>query len=166
MKHNLYLVRHATTRSGQFYNHDRERELKPEGVEDAIKLGNYIQTSGLSVSLIFSSHAERAKATSLLIAKAINYPVEKILHSEKIYPGALVDMLALVQQTPDSVENILMVGHYPSIVDLHDYLSDYKKSAMATSEMSAINFNAAWADLSEGCGKFVFDYHPLYKPNG
>ncbi len=166
MNHNLYIIRHAPTRSGEFYKRDIERELKPEGVAEAGALGKFINASGATIDLIISSHAVRAKATSLLIAKAINYPDEKILCSEKIYPGALADMLALVQQTPDSVEDILMVGHYPSIVDLHDYLSDRKKSAMLTSEMSVINFTVAWADLSEGCGKFSFDYHPLYKPNG
>lgn len=160
MTHQLFIVRHAQTRSSQYYKSDKERELKPQGIDEAIVLGKYLSANNYNINLIISSYAERARATAHLIASEINYPIHQIQYSEKIYSGTMNDLLTLIQQTSDAVENLLLVGHYPAIVDLNNYLSDSNKTSMETCELICLNFDSSWSALGEASCILKMNYHP------
>jgi phosphohistidine phosphatase len=162
MTHHLYIIRHAQTHSSQYYNSDKERELKPEGIAEATQLGKFLKANNYNADLIISSHAERAKATSRQVAAEINYPGQRIHFAEKIYSGTMNDLLSLIQQTPDSIEHLLLVGHYPTIVELNNYLSDSQKMSMETCELTLLNFNSGWSGILEGSGEHILSYHPSY----
>ncbi len=162
MTHHLYIIRHAQTHSSQYYNSDKERELKPEGMVEATQLGKFLKANNYNADLIISSHAERAKATAQRVAAEINYPVTQIHFEEKIYSGAMNDLLTLIQQTPDSIQRLLLIGHYPTIVELNNYLSDSQKMSMETCELTLLNFNAGWSEIFEGSGELILNYHPSY----
>jgi phosphohistidine phosphatase len=162
MTHHLYIIRHAQTHSSQDYNSDKERELKPEGQVEATQLGKFLQANNYNVDLIISSHAERGKATAHRVAAEINYPVHQIHFSEKIYSGSMRDLLALIQQTPDSIGCLLLIGHYPTIVELNNYLSDSQKMSMETCELVFLNFSTRWSEIVEGSGEHILNYRPSY----
>lgn len=162
MAHNLFIVRHAQTHSGQHYNSDKERELIPEGITQATQLGKYLNALNYNVDLIISSDAVRAKTTALLIAAEIKYPAHQIQFDEKIYAGSLHEVLDLIQQTPESIEHILMIGHYPTIVEVNNYLSNTQKTIMETCELTLLNFDTQWSALLEGMGELKLNYHPPY----
>lgn len=162
MIHHLYMIRHAQTHSSQYYNSDKERELKPEGIAEATQLGKFLKANNYNADLIISSHAERAKATAHQVAAQINYPAQRIQFAEQIYSGAMNDLLTLIQQTPESIEHLLLIGHYPTIVELNNYLSDSQKMSMETCELTVLSFNTGWSTIVEGSGDFILNYHPSY----
>jgi len=162
MNHHLFIIRHAQTHSSQYYNSDKERELKPEGLLEATLLGKFLNSNNFDADLIISSDAERAKATAQQVASEINYPAQRIHFAEKIYSGAMNDLLALIQQTPDSIERMLLIGHYPTLVELNNYLSDSQKMSMETCELTLLSFNASWSEIYEGSGVHILNYHPSY----
>jgi len=160
MPHNLFLIRHAQAHDSQVYNADKERELKPAGIIEATELGKYLKASCYHADLIISSDASRAKATARLIASEIHYPSHQIHHVEKIYSGDIRNLLTLIGQTSDSVEQLFMVGHNPTILELINYLSDTQKNSMQPCELSVLTFNERWSQLSAGCGICTLNYPP------
>jgi phosphohistidine phosphatase len=156
------MIRHAQTHSSQYYNSDKERELKPEGIMQAAQVGKHLCSLNYAFDLIISSDAARAKTTALLVASEVNYPAHKILINEKIYSGTMRDVLELIQEIPDSVEHLLLIGHYPTIVELNNYLSDSQKPGMHTCELTVLTFNTRWSELAEGTGVLKLNYHPSY----
>lgn len=160
MPHNLFLLRHAQTHSSQHYNSDKERGLKPEGSKQASEVGKFLNASHFNIDLIISSDATRAKVTALLVAAEIKYPEHKIQLTEKIYSGSTKEILELLVSTPDYITNVLLVGHYPTIVELNNYLSESRKSGMETAELTLLNFETGWAELFEGAGNTKLNYHP------
>ena len=106
IQYNLFIIRHAQTLGGQYYNSDKERALKPAGIAEAIQLDKYLSNSDYAIDLIISVDAECAWATALLLANEINYPIHKIQFVEKTYSGALPDLLKVIHETPDSVNTL------------------------------------------------------------
>lgn len=162
MPNNLFILRHAQTHSGQHYNSDKERELKQEGIAQATQVGKYLKEQQYQVDLIIASDATRAKSTALLVAAQINYPPHHIQFAEKIYSGLMNDMLMLIQQAPDSIKHILMVGHCPTIIEFHNYLSEAHKTSMETCELTLFNIEGRWSEIVAGAGEIKLNYHPSY----
>jgi phosphohistidine phosphatase len=163
MNRNLFLVRHAQPHHSQSYNSDKERELKPEGILQANQLGKYLNESNYNINLIMTSDAVRAKTTATLIANTINYPTHQIKWAEKIYSGGLNELLAILKETPDDTQHLLLVGHNPTISELAIYLSGAPMLSMSTCELNLIQINTMWTELGDGCGKHVLSYQPAYK---
>lgn len=162
MPNKLFILRHAQTHSGQHYNTDKDRELKPEGIDQATLLGKFLNSSNYQIDLIIASDAVRAKSTAMLVAAEINYPIHQIQFAEKIYSGAMDDLLAVIQKTPDSVKQVLMVGHCPTIVELNNYLSNSQKNNMETCELTLFNIEGGWSELVSGAGEVMLNYRPSH----
>lgn len=158
MPNNLFILRHAQTHSSQHYNSDKERELKPEGISEATRVGKYLKAHNYNVDLIMTSDAARAIATAMLVAAEINCPVHQIQLVEKIYSGTMRDLLSLIQEAPNSVNHILMVGHCPTIIELNNYLSASQKASMETCELTLFNIDVAWSELFAGAGEIKLNY--------
>ncbi len=162
MTRKLFLVRHAQPHNDQQYKSDKERELKPEGFLQAAALGKYLNQSNYAIDLIVASDSVRTTTTATLIASTINYPTHQIILTERIYTGGLPDLLAIINEIPDSVQHLLFVGHNPTISELNNYLIGSQTSNMATCELNLININNGWNELTEGCGHVIVNFQPSY----
>lgn len=162
MPHHLSILRHAQTHSSQHYNTDKARELKPEGIAEATQLGKYLHTFPHPIDLIISSDAVRAKTTAMLVANEIHYQSKQIQFEEKIYSGSVRELIRLIEHTPDSVHHILMIGHYPTIVELNNYLSGSQKGSMETCELTVLRFEQGWSSLMEGSAESILTFHPTH----
>ena len=160
MIRNLFLVRHAQPHHDQPYNSDKARELKPEGVLQAEGLGKFLNESNYSIDLIIASDSVRTITTATLIAQTINYPSNQIKLVEKIYSGGLQDLLTILNEIPDAVQHLLLVGHNPTISELNNYLTGLSTSSMSTCEMNLIRMNNRWDELIKGCGEIVVNFQP------
>lgn len=161
MTRNLFLVRHAQPHHDQLYKSDKERELKPEGILEASQLGKYLLESNYNIDLIIASDSVRTTATASLIARTINYPVDQIMWSEKIYSGSLGDLLEVINRIPDGVQHLLLVGHNPTISELNSYLTGLQHANMSTCELNLIRTVKPWRELAESCGQGVLNYQPF-----
>jgi len=157
----LYLVRHAQAESGQSRGTDRERALTYKGQQDAIQLGEYLTKSNSNINLIISSPAIRALSTAYLIAGRINFDLKHILTEESIYSRNELDILKLLNNFPESTHEVLLVGHYPTIVELYNCLTTNEiKPSMDTAELCSLKFDGPWSEVTSGSGSRGSIFHP------
>ncbi|MBX2916194.1 MAG: histidine phosphatase family protein [Cyclobacteriaceae bacterium] len=160
MQRKLYLVRHAQTVPGTASLKDEMRTLTSAGVAVSKQVGEFLKQKNSNLNLILSSPAERTKQTSLLIAQQfITQP--KIRLERTIYNGDVLDLLKLLTTLPDTLQEVMLVGHYPTVVDLHNYIaSNNKLMVMNTGELVALTIETNWQKLMGGAAYFEYTFLP------
>lgn len=103
----LILMRHAT--AGGAYR-DSERPLIPDGEADAGAAGRWIRESLPPVDVALCSSAVRTRQT--LAATGIDAAISYL---DELYGAGVDDILAAVQQVPESARTVLVVGHAPGV---------------------------------------------------
>jgi phosphohistidine phosphatase len=162
MQRKIYLVRHAQATSGIAQISDEARTLTREGQLCSIQVGTFLKQKNSNLNLIISSHALRAHETALAIRSVFNETIpirlEKTLYSE-----SKLEILKLLASVPEEVATVMLVGHYPTVVELHNYLASNKQlDSMQTGEMVALTFDSSWAALTGGVALHEYTYHPAY----
>lgn len=157
----LYLVRHAQAEGGQPKQTDKERALTHQGQQDAIQLGRYLKKITTTIDLIISSPAHRAQSTAWLIARQIDVEPNHTQVEECIYSSSKKEILKLLNALNDSIKEVLLIGHYPTIVELYNYLAmDESKTTMNPAELRSLTFEVSWAELSGGTGSKGSAFYP------
>lgn len=129
-------------------------------------MGKVLANKQLSIDLIVSSPAKRAKKTAKKIAKQIAYPKEKIVFNQEVYNARIADILTIIHQTPVEINNLMLVGHNPTLTDLANLLcKDFHVENIPTTGVFAIAFPCdKWTDVEENLGTFLFfEYPKKYK---
>ncbi len=106
----LLLVRHATAAAGSV---DADRPLTAGGARQAAAIGSWLEQAGVVPDRVLASPALRARQTWELTG----LPLEPIV-DPRIYDNTVEDLLAAIQETPDDVRTVAVVGHNPSIGEL------------------------------------------------
>jgi phosphohistidine phosphatase len=163
MQRKLYLIRHAQAVSCTASLKDEMRTLTPVGEAVSKQVGEFLKQKNSNLNLILASPAARTKQTSLLIAKQLT-TLPEIRFEQAIYNGNIMDQLKLLTTLPDALLEVMLVGHYPTVVDLHNYLaSNNKLMAMNTGELIAFTIETNWHQLTGGAATFEYtcDLHLL-----
>jgi len=144
----LYIVRHAKS-SWEFPElNDDERPLLPKGKKRTRKVISYLLEKQTRVDLIISSHAVRAYETAKLIAKAIDYPVDRIDVRSRLYHADTDDLLNQLFAVPDEIDSVMMVGHNPGFTRFASYFDSAAPDWLPTSGIVKINFNTSrWNEI-------------------
>jgi phosphohistidine phosphatase len=108
----LYLVRHGT--ATDIAASDAERELTREGQEEARIVGVALAELGVKPSRVWSSPLARARQTAEIVAQVTKFRGEVELLDE-LTNGTSTPTLLKVLHSYSSGEEILMVGHMPSL---------------------------------------------------
>lgn len=160
MQRKLYLVRHAQALPGTFSIKDEIRALTAAGEAVSKQVGEFLKQKKSNLNLILSSPAERTKQTSLLIAQQFTTQPE-VRFEHAIYNGDVMDQFKLLTTLPDALHEVMLVGHYPTVVDLHNYLaSNNKLMAINTGELLVLTIETNWQQLTGGTATFEYTYHP------
>src|SRR5687768_1175410 len=109
----LILVRHAKSSWKDQDLTDFERPLNKRGKRDAPFMGGLLKKITQSPDLIISSPAARALSTAKIIAKELDFPVDKIKKDIKIYLAEEVELFKIVKKISDKHQRIILVGHNP-----------------------------------------------------
>jgi phosphohistidine phosphatase len=152
----LLLIRHAKSSWEDENIDDLERPLSDRGKREAKSLGKLLAKNGIKPQLIISSPARRAKKTANKIVKQLNYPEIKIKINSLIYSGSLSSLLTLVNSLDKEIDQVFIIGHDPSIMELGNYLSNANIKKLSTSGFMLINFSEiSWKDITKGRGRLV-----------
>jgi phosphohistidine phosphatase len=154
----LHLVRHAEAEGAHPRHTDKDRALTHQGQQDALQLGDHIKASDCTINHIISSPAIRALSTAYLVARQINFETKYIQTEERIYSGGKIEILKLLNALSESFTEVLLVGHYPTIVELYNYLTLESKTTMSTTELCSLKFEIPWSEVTGGSG-FTFNPH-------
>jgi len=122
MTKTLLLMRHAKSSWKDEALGDHDRPLNKRGQHDAPRMGQLMCEESLLPELVVSSTAERARATSALVAEAAGYDGEVLLTADLYHAGA-TDIVAVVHRLDDRYRSVLLVGHNPGMVDLLERLT-------------------------------------------
>lgn len=165
MKH-LFLVRHAKTEVIRYDITDFQRNLKNRGINDSNLIAKKLLLKDAIPDLIISSTANRAIQTANLFAKNLNYPEEKIVQLDKLYDGFTThDFLEMLNKYGEDKDNIMVVGHNPSIEYLAFNLSQEFYDYVPTCTVIGIEFKVdKWSEIEARTGEIsLYEFPNKYK---
>jgi phosphohistidine phosphatase len=117
---NLYLLRHgiAVEPGTPGYTKDADRPLTPKGERKLLKIADAMKALELQFDRVLFSPYVRARGTAVIIAKELG--LEKILQKcDALTPsGSLREVIDTVNHLKPAAENVLLVGHEPSMSEL------------------------------------------------
>src|SRR5437899_2174425 len=119
----LFLIRHAKSSWDDTALPDKDRPLSDRGRRDAPKMGKRLAKRDVKPDLILSSPARRALTTAEIIAKKLDYKRKNIVVEDRLYSGAVHDLLNVVQKLGDKLERVMLFGHNPELTELAHPLS-------------------------------------------
>jgi len=140
----LLLVRHAQAGTAPL---DVDRPLTGHGEAQAAAIGAWLAERALVPDRVLISPARRAVQTWALAAGRLTGAAEPIVDT-RIYDNTPDAVLAAIQETPDGVRVLAVVGHNPSIGALTSELDDGRGPAVAR-ESVAIGFPAGGVAVFE-----------------
>ena len=157
----LYLLRHAESTEKQPGESDKERDLTPVGVREALLIGNYLLKENTSFDQVLSSPAQRADATARLIADAMKFDAERISKQEALYEASTRTLFQFILQLDDQCQTVLCIGHNPSISYLAESVTKAEIGDMPSGGLAIIKFNIhSWKEVSQGNGELQNFIYP------
>jgi phosphohistidine phosphatase len=161
MSKHLFLLRHAESGEKSFGQTDKERELTTNGIREARLIGDFLLKGGYNFDLIVSSTANRASSTIQIVANAMRSGSEKIAFEDNLYEASLRTFMEYINQLDDGKNQVMCVGHNPTISYLSEYITNATISDMAPGGLVIIKLNLpSWKEVTKGCGEFVHYIYP------
>jgi len=137
----LYIIRHAKS-SWEFTNlSDEERPLIEKGIKRSKKIAKYLKGKNVKADIIISSHANRALNTAQIIAKKIDYPLEKIIIDKKIYGSGIDNLFNIIYGISNDYNSAILFGHNPTFTNIANYFLDEKIDNLPTAGLVCIEFD-------------------------
>ncbi|MGW5273280.1 SixA phosphatase family protein [Streptomyces sp. NPDC004044] len=162
----IVLLRHAKAEWSQ--DSDHERPLAERGRKDAPVAGRKLVDSGIVIDLALCSTAVRTRETwKLAVHEMPHRP--KTVYEERLYEASLGELIALLNETPDDVQNLLLIGHNPGMHAVADALAGsaegetmarMTRGGFPTAAFAVIEFSGSWKGVEHGAGKLVEYWTP------
>lgn len=157
----LYLLRHAQSSERQPGESDKERELTPAGMREALLVGTYLYKENTKIDQVICSVARRADATGRLIADAMKFDPERVSNQEALYEASTRTLFQFILQLENQYHNVLCVGHNPSISYLAESITKAEIGDMPTGGLAIIKFNiSSWNEVDQGNGELQNFIYP------
>ena len=122
MERDLVLLRHGKSDWSRPVA-DSERPLKKRGRKAARRVGCWLAAQGWFPEQILVSPARRTMETVERLCSELGCTPEQVTLVPAIYGGEAEELLALIRQTDDRVQRLLLVGHNPGLEDLVEFLA-------------------------------------------
>lgn len=139
----LVLVRHAKSDWGDPSLRDHDRPLNGRGRKNAPDMADRLAATGVSVDLILSSTAVRARTTAQAFAEALDAPLE-LIPELYLASGSTLLGAARLAATRNGFETIMVVAHNPGITDLANELSGGGIHHMPTAAVARFELAGGW----------------------
>lgn len=158
----LYIVRHAKSSWRDLDLSDFDRPLKGRGVKDAYRVGERLKEREIIPDLIFTSNAIRALHTAIILARCIDFPLQRIMIREQIYHSDKDILFGLISEVSEQYDTLMLVGHDPTVTHfINHFLNDRKLDKIPTSSVIEIKFMAeSWKVLKKSSGKTITQILP------
>lgn len=151
----LYIVRHAKSSWSDFGASDFDRTLNSRGEHDLPLMGEELKKLDVKPDYIISSPAVRAITTAKGLAEVLGFSSEKIDEHPNTYESSAEEMLKSIRSVPDTVNELMIVGHNPSVSFLVQDLANDWINKFSTCGCYAIEFNEqSWKNIIRGKKKF------------
>ncbi|MFJ8543602.1 SixA phosphatase family protein [Streptomyces sp. NPDC093586] len=116
----IILFRHAKADWPQMSDH--ERPLAERGRKEAAEAGRRLADTGIPVDQALCSTAVRTRETwKIAVAEFPHRP--KTVYEERIYDASPGELIAVLNELPDDLRNVLVIGHNPGMEGLTEILA-------------------------------------------
>ncbi|MFE1907859.1 SixA phosphatase family protein [Streptomyces gardneri] len=162
----IALLRHAKADWNQ--ESDHERPLADRGRADAPVVGRRLAETGIGFDLALCSTALRTRETwKLAVHELPERP--RTVYEERLYEASLGELIALLNETPEDVDDLLLIGHNPGMHALADALageaegdvqSRMNRSGFPTSAFAVLTFSGSWKSVELGVARLTHFWAP------
>ncbi len=157
----LYIVRHAKAEDRALSMADHDRNLLPDGIMAAARMGRHLQSLHITPGLLISSTANRARDTARTMAEQLSFDLDAIEYDSELFQGGTKAYLAVVNSLPNSVDAAMIVGHNPDVSYFSEYLTHEQIGTLRKGAVVGIAFeNIAWDEVSGRMGQVVLNVSP------
>lgn len=159
----IVLLRHAKADWPEGSDHDRP--LAERGRKDAPAVGLKLAETGIAFDLALCSTAARTRETWKLAVQELPHR-PRTSYEERLYEASPGEIIALLNETPDEVGDLVVIGHNPGMHAVADALSGraegdalarMDRTGFPTAALAVISFTGPWKSLEHGTGTLV-DY--------
>jgi phosphohistidine phosphatase len=147
---------------------DHERPLAERGRKDAPVAGRRLADTGIDFDLALCSTASRTRETWKLAVHELPHR-PRTVYEERLYEASLGDLIALLNETPDEVNDLLVIGHNPGMHALADALAGsaegdalarMTQGGFPTAALAVVGFSGSWKSLEHGVGTLLAYWAP------
>jgi len=151
----LYLLRHSKSAWDDPTLRDRDRPLAPRGRKASKRVARWAKKHGVRPQLVVCSNAVRARQTLQRVLPGLGEPA--VWFEVTLYAAGADTLLARVRALPDDVDEAMLVGHNPGLMELLLLLaapSPLRQRALGNVPTGALAELEAdvehWAEVSPG----------------
>jgi phosphohistidine phosphatase len=158
----LTLVRHSNAEDYSDLFSDFERSLTAKGKRIAHEMASSFKESNDLPGVIITSPAFRALETAIIFATEWKCSYDIINTNIGLYNSyTLMYIQKLLSEIVPDIDNVMIIGHNPTISDIaFEFTKTYDES-MAKCEIVSMAFGCNnWKDVKVEVGKIVFNSSP------
>jgi phosphohistidine phosphatase len=142
----VWLLRHAKSSWDDPGLADHDRPLAPRGRKAAKRMARWASDNDVRPELVLCSSALRATATLALVLHALGRPETEI--EGGLYHATAEDLLERLRAVPESVTEVLLVGHNPGLHELACALAPPGPEAFPTGALAELRLVIdAWPEV-------------------
>jgi phosphohistidine phosphatase len=112
----LFLLRHAKSAWDDPALRDRDRPLAPRGRKAAKRVARWAKKHAVNPQLVVCSSAVRAQQTLQRMLPSLGDPAVWV--EVTLYAAGAETLLARIQALPDEVDEVMLVGHNPGLMEV------------------------------------------------
>ena len=151
----LYLLRHAKSAWDDPALRDRDRPLAPRGRKAAKRMARWAKKHDVRPQLVVCSNAVRARQTLQGVLPGLGDPTVWV--EVTLYAARAETLLARVRALPEEVDEAMLVGHNPGLMELLLLLAvpgplrDRARENLPTGALAQLETDVGvWADVAPG----------------
>tara|TARA_A100000164_G_C21894149_1_gene766970 strand:+ start:247 stop:735 length:489 start_codon:yes stop_codon:yes gene_type:complete len=127
---------------------DIHRPLSSIGIEKIKKIAKLSKDHFSSSEIIFTSSANRAIYTSVLLSKSLSLDFNKIKICEELYTFNYYDVFNFIKKIDNSYSEIILVGHNPAFTEISNFFSENKIINLPTARWFSLKFKSDdWLEI-------------------
>ena len=131
----IYLMQHGPNLSK---DEDPEESLSPEGEVQVSKAAQAIKNMDLKFDVIIVSPKKRSQQTAALVAKAVGFPMDSIVETEKVKAMTPAEDTINFLKQFEGKTSLMIAGHLPSLAEVASALLTSGSKAMIQFERGGI----------------------------
>ncbi|MDT9691635.1 histidine phosphatase family protein [Streptomyces sp. P9(2023)] len=162
----IVLLRHAKADWPEVSDH--ERPLAERGRADAPVAGRKLADTGITFDLALCSTAVRTRETWKLAVQELPHR-PRTVYEDRLYEASPGELIAVLNEAPDDVKDILVIGHNPGMHGLADVLTGeaegdaqvrMNRRGFPTAAFAVVGFKGSWKSLEPGAGALLDFWAP------
>ncbi|MFA7084927.1 MAG: histidine phosphatase family protein [Arcobacteraceae bacterium] len=144
----LYIMRHPEKSLTYFKEENFDLKLSEQGIAQAHLMGEKLKSLSICPDLLVASPAKRTRQTAEIMCEYLCYE-KNIMYNEVLYNAFLNELIETISYTFDTVNELFIIGHNPSLALLAHTFVNFKEEFKPCTVLK-IEFNCnSWIDIDK-----------------